>query len=106
VGDETSGHSQDRFRAPVVAFERDDAGIGKITLEVENVANVGATPTVNRLVRIAYDTQVGLIDGQPVSDCILRHIGVLVLIDEDEAIARIELGAQFRIIAQGERRPE
>ena len=44
----------------VVAFEPDDARLGEIVLEVEDVAQVGAAPFVDRLIRIADDAQVAV----------------------------------------------
>ena len=44
---------EDHLRRSVVLFELHDVGIGKIALEIEDVAEVGAAPAVNGLIRIA-----------------------------------------------------
>ena len=49
---------QNILRGAVVLFEADDLRLGKILLEFEDVADVGATPGVNRLVFIADGADV------------------------------------------------
>ena len=58
VGDQAAGGAQDRLGAAVVLRQRQDAGVGEVALEIEDIADVGAAQFVNRLVRIADDAQV------------------------------------------------
>ena len=61
-------------------------------LEVEDVAQVGAAPAVDRLVGIADDAEVAVDLGQPLDQQVLRPVGVLVLVDEDvPELARVVL---------------
>src|SRR6058998_1985068 len=58
VLDETAGEVEDVLRRTVVLFESNDLRRRKMLLKLQNVRDVGAAPAVNRLVRIAYDTDV------------------------------------------------
>jgi hypothetical protein len=49
--------------------------------EIQNVLQVGAPPFVDRLIRIAHDTQVPMMRGQSLNQQVLRAVGVLVFID-------------------------
>ncbi len=56
--------------------------------------------TVDRLIRIAGDSQVGIIDRHRAHDGVLGQIGVLIFVDENVAITLIEAAADFRIFTQ------
>src|SRR6185437_3462709 len=105
VGDQPRRRRQDRLRAAVVQAQRQDAGAGEVALEVENISNIGSSKSVNRLVRVSDDAQVGEIDGQPASDLVLRLVGVLVLVDEDVLEAGVEFAAQLLVVLQRQGRP-
>ena len=77
---------------PVVAFELDDRDFRKVVLEIENVAEVGAAPLVDRLIRIADDREVAVHLRQAPDQQVLRPVRVLVLVDHDEP----ELSRVFR----------
>jgi len=72
---------EDRLRRAVVLVEDDDAGVGEIVLEVEDVANVGAAPGVNGLVRVADDADVAVVRRPLLGEDVLGDIGVLELVD-------------------------
>ena len=57
----------------------------KVLLEVEDVAQVGAAPLVDRLIGIADDAEVAVDLGEPADQQVLRPVGVLVLVDHHEA---------------------
>ena len=76
---------EDDLRRAVVPLELDGRHFGKVVLEVEDVAQVGAAPLVDRLVRIADDAQVAVDFGEPPDQQVLRPVRVLVLVDHDEA---------------------
>src|SRR5687768_407449 len=48
-----SGNVEDRLRRAIVLFEPDDLRSREVNLEVEDVADVRATPLVDRLVFVA-----------------------------------------------------
>ena len=63
VRDHGDGACEDRLRRAVVALERDDLGRGEVVLEVEDVADLGAAPAVDRLVVVADDAEVAALAG-------------------------------------------
>ena len=60
VGDDRRRGVENDLRRTVVPFEADDDGFGKVGFEIEDVAEVGAAPLVDRLIRIADDGQVAV----------------------------------------------
>ena len=56
--DDGVGRVEDQLRGAVVLLELDDRGVRLVALEVEDVAQVGAAPRVDRLVVVADDAQV------------------------------------------------
>ena len=59
--------------------------------EVEDVADVGAAPRVDRLVIVADDADVSMRRREQPQELELRAVGVLVLVDEDVAKALLPL---------------
>ena len=94
------GHGEDALgRAPVL-FELDDPGLGVIFLEVEDIRDIGAAPAVDRLVRVAGHAQVPVLACQQVGDEVLGVVGVLVFVDEDEAVAVLQAFEQLLVLLQ------
>src|SRR4051794_6969005 len=87
IRDDTAGGGQDFRRRTVVLFEPDDQRAGKIALEFENVADLGAAPAIDRLVVVADAAQIAMALRQQPQPEILREIGVLVLVDQQIAEA-------------------
>ena len=83
--DDARRRIEDDLCRTVVAFELDDPGLGKIGLEIENVAEVGSPPFVDRLIRIADDAQVAVDIGEMADQQVLRPVGILIFVDHDEA---------------------
>ena len=65
---------------------------GLVALEVEDVAQVGAAPGVDRLVVVAHDAQVVMRGGERPDDPVLGRVRVLVLVDVEVAPARLVAG--------------
>ena len=63
--------------------------LGKSLLELEDVADVGAAPTVDGLVFVADDADVARGAGKQLHQLVLRAVGVLVLVDEQVLVAAI-----------------
>ncbi len=88
----------------VVALQPDHLRTGEILVEAQDVVDLGAAPAVDRLVVIADAADVlrpgGAALGKQPQPEILRDVGVLVLVDEDEAEAVLELGQDLRILLQ------
>ena len=102
----SSATLQDRLRAAEVLGQHDDPGVVEIAFEVEDVADVGAAPLVDRLVRVADDAQVRIILRQTAGDGVLGLVGVLVFVDEHVAEAGVQLGPQLLVVLQGQGGPE
>ena len=83
--DHRVGGGEDRLGRAVVLLELDHLGLGEVTLEVEDVADVGVAEAVDRLVLVADDHQVAVLFGEQLQQPVLGVVGVLVLVDEDVA---------------------
>ncbi len=73
------------LRRPIVAFERDCPSLRKIVFEIQDVAEVCATPLVDGLIGIAHDAQVPMARCELLNEQVLRAICVLVLVDHEKA---------------------
>ena len=78
---------EDRVRGAVVLLERDRSRGRKVALELEDVADVGASEGVDGLVRIAHRAEVLVLLGQELQEPVLGVVRVLVLVDEHVAEA-------------------
>ena len=85
VGDDAVRGAEDRVRRTVVLLEGDRSGAGKVALELEHVADVGAAEGVDALIRVPYGTDVLVLGGQELQQAVLRVVRVLVLVDEHVA---------------------
>ncbi len=85
VGDHGVRHVEDLRGRAVVLLEADHLGVGVVALELEDVADVGAAPRVDRLVVVAHHGEVAALAGQQVRDAVLGVVGVLVFVDHDVA---------------------
>ena len=84
----------------VVLLEPHDVRVGEVLLEVEDVADVGAAPAVDRLVVVADDHQVAVPAAEQLHELVLRAVGVLVLVDEHVAEARAGSASSTRGFAR------
>jgi hypothetical protein len=69
-------------------------------LEIENVLQVGATPFVDRLIRVADDADVAVFGRQQPRQLVLRDVRVLELVDHDVQEALLVTLAHFRVVAE------
>src|SRR3546814_14470441 len=83
VGDEAGGGGEDAAGRAVVALQPDHLGNGEIVLEAQDVADLGATPAVDRLVVVADAAEVAVALRPEAKPEVLRKVGVLVLVDQD-----------------------
>src|SRR5204862_168634 len=49
---------QNVLRRAVILLQPNDLGLGEVVLEVQDVADVGAAPAINRLVLVADDAHI------------------------------------------------
>ena len=85
--DDRVGGVEDELGRAVVLLELDHGGVRPVALEVEDVAQVGATPRVDRLVVVADHAQVAVAGGEGADPQVLRAVGVLVFVDVEVAPA-------------------
>ncbi len=89
VGDDGVGGVEDGLGRAEVLVEGDGGGVRKGLLEVEDVRDVGAPESVDRLVAVPHHHDVAVAAGQLDGQRVLHGVGVLVLVDQDvgEAVA-------------------
>ena len=75
---------QDVGRRTIVLFEPHQLRRREFLLEVEDVANVGATPAVNRLIVVPDYDDIPVHTSQQLDELELSPVGVLIFVDEDE----------------------
>ena len=97
---------EDAFGRAVILFEPHHLGGGKVVLEFQDVADAGAAPSINRLVRVAGGADVLAAQCQAAGDHVLRVVGVLILVDQHVAEAVFEVRPEVRIVAEQEGRLE
>ncbi len=90
-GDHPVGQRHHLRGGPVVAFQPDHRGVGKPPREVEQVARRGPGERVDGLVGVADDGQVVAIAQPGVEHPLLQRRDVLVLVDDEAAVAVPEL---------------
>ena len=89
---------------PVVLLELDHGGVRLVALEVEDVAQVGAAPRVDRLVVVADHGQVVVARGEGADPQVLGLVRVLVLVDVEVAPALLVAGEDVgRLVEQADR---
>ena len=81
--DHAVGGVENRLRAAVVLFERDDRGVLVMLGEIEDVAHGGGAKGVDRLGVVADDGEPLALGREAVEDFGLQRVGVLVLVDQD-----------------------
>ena len=89
VRDDGVGRRKHVAHAAVVLLQLHRGALGVVLLELQDVADVGATPAVNGLVVVAHHHDVAVLLGQKARDLVLRVVGVLVLVDHDVAEAQL-----------------
>ena len=100
VGDHPSRQRQDALGRAIVLLQPHDLGAGKVLLEIEDVADVGAAPLVDRLIAVADHAHVAMLGGQQLDDPVLGAVGVLVLVDQDVAPEPAVPGQDLRNLRQ------
>ncbi len=100
AGDEARRCRENVARGPVIALEADHAGAGKVRLEAQDVVDLGPAPAVDRLVVVTHAADIGRALGQELEPEVLGDVGILVLVDEDEAEAALVVGEHVVVLAK------
>ena len=94
------GRGENGRRAAKVLLQLNDRRVRPIALEGQNIADIGAAPTVDRLVRIAGRTDVVVLRNETRGDLILGVVRILVFVDEQELETIAKLGADVGTIPE------
>ena len=94
------GDADDVLGAAVIALERDDPAAREVFLELEDVREVRAAPSVNRLIGVAGDAEVGVLDRERPDDRVLGQVGILIFINQHILEPSIELGADVFVFLE------
>ena len=101
VGDDLLGAVEDRLGRAVVLLQLDDGCLCVVLLEVEDVADVGGAPGVDRLVRVADDADVRVGRRRELAgEHVLGDVRVLELVHEDVGVAVAVALADLLVVAQ------
>ena len=94
------GGGQDVLRRAVILLQADGLGVRIIAFEIENIADIGAAPTVDGLVLVAYHADIAVLFGEQAHQFVLAAVGVLILVDHDVAQAAVPGFARGVVVAQ------
>ena len=96
VVDDRVGRAEDRVGRAVVLLQGHDARAREVLLELDDVADIGRTEAVDRLVPISDGADIAVLRAQELEQAVLGVVRVLVLVDEDVAERALPLLARFR----------
>ena len=103
--DHAVGAGQDVAGGAVVLLQPHLDGAGEVALVAQDVLHLGAPPAVDGLVVVAHGADVHALAGQQLEQLELAGVGVLVLVHQQVAEARLVLLAQRLLLAQQLDRP-
>ena len=92
VGDDGVGRIEDGLGRAEVLLQHDRRHVGEGALELQDVADVGTAPAVDRLVGVPHHAHVAVRLAQQLDDLVLRVVRVLELVDEDVPEALLVVG--------------
>ncbi len=98
--DHLPGRRQNCSGGAVILLQPDNLHTGKILLELQDVADIGAAPGIDRLVVIPHHAQVAALSGQQADQMILHRVGVLVFIHQNPLETLPVITADFREAGQ------
>jgi len=98
--DDVVGRLQNHLSGAVVLLQQDYLRFGIVFFKVKYVPQVGKAPGVNRLVRVANDTQVTVLAGQLFHQLVLDEVGVLKLIHLNVQVPRLIAREHRRILLE------
>ena len=82
LGDQARGGTKNIRRGAIVTFKTDHTSAGKILFKAQNVINLSAAPTIDRLIIITHAADVLVALGEQPQPEILGHVGILIFIDQ------------------------
>ena len=100
VRDNGTGRLDDVFGGAVVLLETNDFRVAVVALEIEDVADVGTPPRIDRLVFITDGDDVTVAVAEQAHQFILAAIGVLIFIHHHICVAAVVKLAQGGVVTQ------
>ena len=97
IADHCIGRIQNMTGGTVILLQLNDFCPRKCTFKIQDIADVGTTELINRLVIIAYHAEVFIFSGQKLNQTKLRRVGILVLIHHDIAETLLIIFQHIRI---------
>ena len=82
---------EDFLAATVIDLEPEHVRVGEVLREIQDVVDVRAAPGVDALVLVAHHKEVAVRFAQAPGNQVLRPVGVLILVDENVAVAPLVL---------------
>ena len=98
--DQAPRRVEDGSRRAVVLRKADDARVGVVLLEREDVADVGVAPRVDGLVRVAHDGEVAVSARDLARQLVLRDVRVLKLVHHKVNEPLLPLAERSRVLAE------
>ncbi len=95
VRDQLIRGSQNIRSAAEILLEPYDFDAIEVLFEVQNIVQIRAAPTVDRLIRVARYGQIGMVDRQGTYDGVLCQVRVLVLVHQDVTVSLVQRRPQF-----------
>ena len=100
VPNQLIGDAKDFWRAAVVLFQPNGFDRRVILFEIQNVVEVGATPSVDRLIGVTRHGEVGMVDRKRSHDGVLSQVCVLVLVDHDVLELLVQVRSHLGVFPQ------
>ena len=100
VSDDGIGCGQDILRRAIILLKLDRLRLGKVLLEIQDVADIRAAPAVDGLIGIADDAEIVMTACQKRCEPVLCAVRILIFVDEDVAETPLILLTQFVVIFQ------
>ncbi len=105
-GDHLRRNVQDGFLGAVVLFEPDNRGTGEGVREGEDVPHFRTAETVDGLIIITHDAEIGLRAGYGAQQLELGDVGVLIFVDHDDGKAGPQAVAHFVVFVHDPHRKQ
>ena len=100
MSDQRISRLEDAHGRAVILFELDQLEIRVVARQAAQILDVGAAPTVDRLVVVAHRRKRRARAGDLLEQAVLAGVGVLVLVDEQVAQAVLPLVEDFRVLVE------
>ena len=91
---------QNLRRGTVILHHHDRLRPCKIPVEIQQIAHIGTSPRIDRLIRISHDEQIAVIAAQYLHQTVLQRIDILKFINHDIFQALLPFMSDFLILLE------